>query len=56
MIISYHEIRKAVNHSKLRKAVSVDLIPNEVLKNENTIEALNHIYNYCFDYSVTPDI
>jgi hypothetical protein len=54
--IMKYEVIEATKQAKARKAVSVDLIPNEVLKNENTRDVLVHLYNFCFDYSVTPDL
>lgn len=53
--ITIDEVRRAVNRAKVRKAVGIDMIPNEVLKNEQVIGILQKLYQLCLDTSILPE-
>ena len=38
------------------KAVSVDLLPNEELKNNTSIDVLTSLFNFCFVNHIIPDL
>jgi hypothetical protein len=50
------EVVSMVKHARKNKAISVDLIPNEVIKNVNSIEMLYEVYNCCFKNNIIPNI
>ena len=52
--ISFHEVSHHVFKAKNGKAISVDGIPNEVLKNTTSIEMLTQIFNTFFNESIIP--
>ena len=52
--ITSDEVRKAVFRSKLNKAVGVDEIPSELLRNDHCIDLLHKIIHYCFTKSEVP--
>ena len=54
--ISQHEVRKVILNAKSRKAVGLDNIPYEVLKNENSVSILTALFNKVFDLGITPSI
>ena len=54
--ISVNEVISAVQKAKVKKAVSVDSVPNEVLKNASSVECLTEFYNYCFKNSLILDM
>ena len=47
--LTLREVRDAVQKSKMRKAMGVDNIPNEVLKNDNTFTVLCDLFQLIFD-------
>ena len=46
--ISRSEVKDAVYRAKLGKAVEIDEIPSEILRNETCIDLLYSIIKYCF--------
>ena len=50
--ISYDEIERVVKNLKLRKAVGIDKIPNEILKYKNIMIFMYRIFSYCFNHCV----
>ena len=54
--ISVKEVISAVQKAKVKKAVSVDNVSNEVLKNASSVECLTEFYNFCFKNSLIPDM
>ena len=53
--ISIEEVRKAVYRAKLNKAVGVDELPSEVLRNEKCVVLLHKIIRYCFEEGQVPN-
>ena len=53
--LAYGEVEKAVYGLKNNKAVGMDGIPAECLKNKPVIDILFRIFSYCFDNGVVPD-
>ena len=53
--ISGTEIKKVICELKAGKAVSIDLIPNEILKNDTSVECLNEMFNYFLNEAVVPE-
>ena len=49
------EIEIAISKAKLKKAVGIDLIPNEALKNNTMIEILKPFFQLCFDTGKVPN-
>ena len=54
--ISRHEVKLAVQEARNNKAVSIDELPNEVFKNDYTIDMLWCLFNCCLNKSVIPSI
>ena len=54
--ISYDEIGQLVNKVTNNKAVGIDEIPNEVLKNHDVIMALHKLFQSYFKYGQIPSI
>jgi hypothetical protein len=52
--ITYKEVEAAVIRAKKRKALGVDEIPSELLKNDSAIYMLYKIYSNCFENSTIP--
>ncbi|KAK3096021.1 hypothetical protein FSP39_022028 [Pinctada imbricata] len=52
--ITYEEVEKAVFRSKLNKAVGVDEIPSELVRNQHCANLLHKIIDYCFTNSEVP--
>jgi hypothetical protein len=52
--ISHDEIVMAVKKLKCKKAVGIDLIPNEVLKHDSIIYVLWKLCNLCFETGLVP--
>lgn len=50
------EVRKAIYSIKHNRAVGVDEIPGEVLKNDSTVTFLHKLFNTCYHSSKVPDI
>ena len=53
---SLSEIQKAVRNIKCNRAVEVDEIPGEVLKNHNVISFLLKLCNMCYQSGKVPNI
>ena len=49
------EVKKACEAAKLNKAVGVDDVANELLKNPVVMELLAKLFNLCFEHSMIPD-
>lgn len=54
--ISIEETVKYMNALKQGKAVGVDNVPNEILKNENLINILNQLFNLYFIHGTLPNL
>ena len=54
--ISYDEIERLVKKAKNNKALGIDFVPNEVLKQKNIILALWRLFRLYFTHSLTPSI
>ena len=52
--ITRSEVEKTVSKAKNGKAVSVDLLPNEIFKNENSVLMLQYIFNMIFNSGKIP--
>ena len=52
--VDYKEVKLAVTQAKSGKAVSVDKLPNEILRNASTLECLTRIFNICLSKSLIP--
>ena len=50
------EVRNAVSVSKNQKAVGVDMIANEILKDENVVTMLCSFFNMCLRCQCIPDV
>ena len=53
--ISLAEVKEMTKHIKNNKAVSVDKIPNEVLKSKSCVKVLHAMYNICVKNALIPD-
>lgn len=53
--ITREEVRTAVFAAKNKKAVGVDMLPYECLKNDMCITALCKLFNVCYQNGVIPD-
>ena len=54
-LITIEEIRMLVMKAKKKKAVGTDLIPNELLKDEQVVTMLTKLCDYCLEFGVIPD-
>ena len=54
--ISFEEVRRVVSNLKYKKAVGVDMIPNEILKDNCVILALQCLFQKCFQFGHIPSI
>ncbi|XP_053402804.1 uncharacterized protein LOC128558049 [Mercenaria mercenaria] len=54
--ISILEVKKAVDEAKRGKAVGIDGIPSEVLKNDTAILFLHALFNTCFSNGTVPTV
>lgn len=52
--ITLEEVSDALNKAKLRKAMGVEEIPNEVLKSSHLRHMLLGLFKFCFDNSIVP--
>ena len=52
--VDYKEVKLAVMQAKSGKAVLVDKLPNEILRNASTLECLTRIFNICLSKSLIP--
>jgi hypothetical protein len=55
-VIGIEETRNAMNALKQGKAVGVDNLPNEILKNENLVNIFNQLFNLCFIHGTLPNV
>ena len=53
--ITYSEVKHVMQELKNNKAVSVDLLPNEIMKNDTSTECLTALFNHCFNNSIIPE-
>ena len=54
--ITKQEVKKSVEKSRFGKAVGVDGVSNELLKNEKVHDLLYHLFNLCFQNQRVPDL
>ncbi|XP_076072119.1 uncharacterized protein LOC143043825 [Mytilus galloprovincialis] len=54
--ISLEETKQALRSVKLGKAVGIDNLPNEILRNDNLTNVLHELYNTCFCNGIVPDV
>ena len=54
-VITVDEVKCMTKCLKKEKGVSVDKVPNEVLKNDSSVELLCALYNICFMNALLPD-
>ena len=54
--ISLEEVRAAIHKSKVRKAVGVEEIPNEVLKSLSLLNVLFCLFQFCINYNIVPSV
>ena len=54
--ITRQEVKQAEKESKNGKAVSIDRLPNEIFKNDTSIEVLYELFNYSFNNALVPDM
>ena len=54
--ITFEEVEKVVNRLKYRKAVGIDGIPNEIIKQSSIITLLSVYFNKCFQYAKVPTV
>ena len=52
--ITVDEVMKVIDKAKSRKAVGLDNIPNEVLKNDVSIQFLHKLFHKIFNTSIIP--
>ncbi|CAG2243004.1 unnamed protein product [Mytilus edulis] len=50
------ETKQALRSVKLGKAVGIDNLPNEILRNDNLTNVLHELYNTCFCNGIVPDV
>ena len=55
-VITLEEVVYAISVAKLRKAVRIDYLPNEILKNENTYKLMHVLISQIFESGVMPTI
>ena len=53
--ITLSEVEFAVKQSKNKKAVGIDGIANELLKNNGVCRLLHSLFNLCFTHNIIPD-
>jgi exonuclease III len=54
--LTLDEVKNAVYKTKNKKAVGVDVLPNEVLKNNSIVVILHALFQLCFDTGKIPRI
>ncbi len=54
--ISLQEVSKVVKLAKTNKAAGCDGLPNEVFKNDSSIQMLHKLYNHCFTSGLIPSV
>ena len=54
--IGLNEIETAINRLKSKKAAGLDLVPNELLKNDGVKALLHSLFSVCLQYGLIPDI
>ena len=55
-LVSKREVEMAVDHAKNNKAVGIDLISNEIMKNDKVIIVLHKLISMCFRVQKLPDV
>ncbi|CAC5406288.1 unnamed protein product [Mytilus coruscus] len=53
--ISREEVKDAVYKAKLGKAIGIDEIPSEILRNDNCIDLLHKLFKFCFTEGQVPE-
>ena len=53
--IEYEEVKQANDRAQNQKAVGIDMISNELLKNNTVIELLYKLFSMCFKNELIPD-
>ncbi|CAG2232002.1 unnamed protein product [Mytilus edulis] len=53
--ISREEVKDAVYKAKLGKAIGIDEIPSEILRNDNCIDLLHKLVKFCFTEGQVPE-
>ena len=54
--IEYEEVKKVINKAKLRKAVSIDCLPYEIFKHDDSINLLWVLFRKIFSSEMIPNI
>ena len=52
--ITLNEVKLVTKSAKFKKAVGIDMIPNEVLKNPNLLNLMHNLFQLCFDSGKIP--
>lgn len=52
--ITENEVKKVIKDSKNRKAVGIDNLPNEIFKNQNSVNILAALFNAIFESNTVP--
>ena len=53
---TFKEVEQATLKSKNKKAVGIDKLPNEILKNHHIILVMKELFQLCFDTSTIPSV
>ena len=54
--ITIEEVKKVVHHAKSDKAVGIDNLPFEVLKNDKSYKILTALFDKLYEYGLTPSV
>ena len=54
--ISYNEVKRASEQTKVKKAVGLDAVANELLRDDNVIKLLYHFFRKIFELGLVPEI
>ena len=54
--ITFVEVRRSIRLSKKNKIPGVDLIPNDVIKNQKIFKVLFTLFNFCFQNHIVPNL
>ena len=54
--ITEDEVRRVIFNSKSRKATGIENLPNEILKNDNTVVILTKLFSKIFNTGIMPTI
>ncbi|CAG2217942.1 unnamed protein product [Mytilus edulis] len=53
--ITIEETKRAIRKAKNEKAVGLDNIPNEIIKNDKLLTVLHRLFNTCFTHGIVPE-